>query len=106
MLGLVFGAAIWWASPAITGRREPWDAPGWYFPASLFAAGLATGWADPARPWVVGSAIYLGQLGAILLGSGGDLGLWPLGAVVLVGYTLLSVAGAALSGAWRGRRGA
>ncbi len=99
VLAMGLGAAIWLASPAMTGRREPWDAHGPYFPVSLVAAGLLAGLAEPGRPWKTGSAIYAGQMAAILLGSGGDFGLLPLGAILLVVYTLLSVAGAAVSGA-------
>lgn len=99
VLAMGLGAAIWVASPAITGRREPWDAHGPYFPVSLFAAGLFAGLAEPGRPWKAASGIYAGQMAAMLLGSGGDLGLWPLGAILLVFYTLLSAAGAAISGA-------
>ena len=105
VLAMGLGAAIWLASPVVTGRREPWDAAGPYFPLSLFTAGVVAGVMGPRRPWLLGGAIYLGQVMAILLGSGGDLGLFPLGAVLLIFYTLLSVAGAALGGAWKhGRR--
>ncbi len=98
ILAMALGAAIWIASPFVTHRREPWDAQGVYFPVSLFAAGIAAGLANPDRPWLMGLAIYLGQLAAMILGSGGDLGLFPLGAVLLIFYTLLSAGGAALGG--------
>ena len=97
-IACALGAAIWLLSPAITGHREAWDAPGPYFPVALVVAGVIAGALKPCRPWRAGMWIYLGQVTAMLLMSRGDFGLLPLGLVVLVGFTLLSVAAAAVGG--------
>ena len=98
LVPVALGAAIWLLSPFMTGRREAWDAPGPYFPVGLLVAGAVAGALMPKRPWQAGGLIYLGQLAAILLMSRGDLGLLPLGVVLLAVYTLLSIAGAAAIG--------
>ncbi|MGB7323412.1 MAG: hypothetical protein WBD31_00975, partial [Rubripirellula sp.] len=38
-VGAVFGFAIWTSSPTITGRDEPWDVRGPYYPAALAVSG-------------------------------------------------------------------
>jgi hypothetical protein len=103
---LVCGAGIWLLSPLVTGRAEPWDAAGWYYPGALFLAGCAVALLFPAHPGVVAIGIVAGQI-LVLLGrvaadpSGG--GLWPLGLMFLVGYGVVPLLGAAL-GALAGRQ--
>jgi hypothetical protein len=78
---LVCGAGIWLLSPLVTGRAEPWDAAGWYYPGALFLAGCAVALLFPAHPGVVAIGIVAGQI-LVLLGrvaadpSGGGLGRW------------------------------
>ena len=97
-LALALGAAIWLASPAMTGRREPWDAHSPYYVLALAGAGFITGWLGPQRCWRWAVAIYGGQCLAVwglTLRRGEDLGLFiPLGMIVLALYTLLSWLGA------------
>ena len=105
-LGLALGAAIWVLSSSITGRHEPWDASGLYYPAALLLAGFVGGILVPAH-WVeVAVGTYVGQA-LVLLGrvmsDGGNGGLWPLGLVVLALYSLLALAGALLGSALRRR---
>ena len=50
-IGLALGAAIWVLSSSITGRQEPWDASGIYYPAALILAGLVGGLLVPGH-WV------------------------------------------------------
>jgi hypothetical protein len=101
-IALVCGAGIWLLSPLVTGRGEPWDAAGWYYPGALFFAGCAVAILFPAHPGVVAIGIVAGQI-LVLLGrvaadsSGG--GLWPLGIVFLVGYGVIPLLGAALGAA-------
>jgi hypothetical protein len=103
-IGLVSGAAIWVLSASLTGRHEPWDAPGIYYPTALIAAGFLGGFLVPGH-WVeVAVGTYTGQalvlLGRVMsdVGSGG---LWPLGLVVLGMYSLLALVGALLGSAMR-----
>ena len=102
-MAALLGAAIWIASPFITGRREPWDAPGPYYALTLFGAGALMGLWEPQRPWRWVVAIYAGQCLAVLALTalrGDDLGLFfPMGMVVLAFFTVLSLLGAA-GGAW------
>ena len=48
-IGLALGAAIWVLSASITGRAEPWDANGPYYPAALLVAGFVGGLLVPGH---------------------------------------------------------
>ena len=104
-LAVGLGAAIWLASPVMTGRREPWDAHSPYYVLALAGAGLLTGWLEPGRFWRWPLAIYAGQCFAVVglvLFRGDDLGLFiPLGMITLAIFTLFSLAGAAGGAALR-----
>jgi hypothetical protein len=101
-IALVCGAGIWLLSPLVTGRAEPWDAAGWYYPGALFFAGCAVAILFPAHPGVVAIGIVAGQilvlLGRVASNSSSD-GLWPLGIAFLVGYGVVPLLGAALGAA-------
>jgi hypothetical protein len=103
-IGLALGAAIWVLSASITGRPEPWDANGPYYPAVLLLAGFLGGVLVPGHWGEVAVGVYAGQalvlLGRVLsdIGSGG---LWPLGLVVLALYSLIALVGALLGSALR-----
>jgi hypothetical protein len=99
LVGLGLGAAIWLLSPLATGRREPWDAEGPYYLAALFGSGVLGGFLAPQH-WV-GAAlgIFGGQALVLLAGVLTDPasgGLWPLGLMFLVLYTVFALAGAGL----------
>ena len=108
LIGLIVGAAIWWLSPLITGRREPWDAGSGYYEGALLGAGVLGGLLLPEHSrWFV-AGIFVGQvlvlLGAVLTEPSSG-GLWPLGVVFLALYSLLALLGATLgSGLRRLRR--
>lgn len=94
------GAAIWLLSPMISGRREPWDAGGFFYPGALFVAGLLSGVLAPGHPRSAALGVFAGQA-AVLLGGvviePGAGGLWPLGLIFLGVYSLLALLGAALA---------
>jgi hypothetical protein len=103
-IGVAFGACIWLLSASFTGRLEPWDSEGLYYPAALVGAGLVGGFLVPTH-WVeVAVGIFTGQ-GLVLLGRAmsepGSGGLWPLGMVVLAMYTLLALLGGAVGSGLR-----
>ena len=103
VLAAALGAAIWIASPYVTGRREPWDAASPYYPLALLGAGAVMGWLGSGGVWRWAVAIYVGQCAAVLALTWSrheDLGLFvPMGMVVLAAYTALSLAGGAAA-AW------
>ena len=108
LIGLIVGAAIWWLSPLITGRREPWDAGSGYYEGALLGAGVLGGLLLPAHSRWFAAGVFVGQvlvlLGAVLKDPSSG-GLWPLGVVFLALYSLLALLGAALgSGLRRLRR--
>ena len=99
LIGLAIGAAIWWLSPLITGRLEPWDAGSGYYEGALLGAGVLGGLLLPEHSrWFV-AGIFVGQvlvlLGAVLRDPSSG-GLWPLGLVFLALYSLLALLGATL----------
>jgi hypothetical protein len=89
----VTSAAIWALSSWMTGHHEPWDADGFYYVASLPAAGLVSGAIAPRPLWahyvgsVAGQAIY--ELLFLQIGP-----LFLLGLGFLLGYSILFLAGA------------
>lgn len=103
-LGLALGACIWLLSASMTGRAEPWDAPGMYYPAALLLAGLVGGYLVPGHWGEVAVGVFTGQA-LVLLGRAmsepGSGSLWPLGMVLLVLYTLLALLGCGLGSALR-----
>lgn len=103
-IGLVLGAAIWVLSASLTGRHEPWDASGMYYPGALVAAGLVGGVLVPGHWGEVAVGVFTGQALVLLgrvLSDPGTGGLWPLGLVVLALYSLLALVGALLGSALR-----
>jgi hypothetical protein len=91
-------------SASITGRAEPWDANGLYYPAALLVAGFVGGLLVPGHWGEVAVGVYAGQalvlLGRVLSDTGSG-GLWPLGLMVLGLYSLIALAGALLGSALR-----
>jgi hypothetical protein len=103
-IGLALGVGIWVLSASITGRAEPWDDGGMYYPAALVAAGLVGGFLVPAHWGEVAVGVYAGQalvlLARVLSDTSGG-GLWLLGLVVLALYSLIALASALLGSALR-----
>jgi hypothetical protein len=92
-IGAIIGVAIWAISPWATGHKEPWDAEGLFYAASLIAGGLISGLVIPRPLWAQYAGSVAGQLSYELL----FLKIGPLfliGAVFLLGYSLLFLAGA------------
>lgn len=96
VVAVLLGAAIWHYSPRVTGHAEPWDSPTPYYLVALFVAGVAAGAVDPRRFWLAPTGVYVGQfayMAAFLPGGS----LMILGMVFMVGATIASLAGAALT---------
>jgi hypothetical protein len=108
LLGLILGAAIWFLSPWVTGRSEPWDATGGYYAGALLATGVVGGLLVPLHWFSLAIGIFAGQALVILGGVLADPasgGLWPLGIVFLAICSLLGLLGAVLGAALRRGRG-
>lgn len=95
------GVGIWYGIMGITGGREAWDSPlYWYFgyPAMVMTAcAMSVFW--PQRPWRWGAVMMASQAVFGLFVSPAGLNLWPLSLVVLMMLTLPLI-GAASLGAW------
>lgn len=92
-VGAIVGAAIWAISPWATGHKEPWDAESMFYAGSLLAGGFVSGLLIPKPLW----AQYAGGVAGQLLYQLFFLEIGPLiviGAVFLLGYSLLFLAGA------------
>lgn len=102
LVAAVLGAAIWAASPVLTGHDEPWDAEGFFYVGALLVAGLASGALRPAPLW----AHYLGAFSGQMAFQGLFLGFGPLvliGTYFLAVFTLIFFCAAALSSVLRRR---
>jgi hypothetical protein len=100
ILAVATGAALWLVTAAASGRREAWDASGYWtlaYPAAL-AACAALGYRYPARAWLWAVALFEGQFLAMCARNGELGGLWPLGMAL---FAVLS-----LPGVWAARFGA
>ncbi len=96
MVGVVFGAVIWWISPIVTGQPKPLDAPGSYYVGSLFVAGLIVALIAPRAFWTAPFTVFLGQLlYCLYLFPSEQNTLWPLDMVVAFVYCLVTLAGGA-----------
>jgi hypothetical protein len=103
-IGLALGGCIWLLSATITGRAEPWDAPGMYYPAALLGAGLLGGFLVPTHWGEAAVGIFTGQALVLLgraLSEPGSGSLWPLGMMLLALYSLLALLGGGMGSGLR-----
>ena len=98
----VTSAIVWALSPWFVGEREPWDVDSPYYLLALATAGSVAGMLAPRPLWahyvgaVLGQALYQ----AYFLSTGP---MFIIGVVLLLGYSLIFVAAAALTGFLRVR---
>ncbi len=89
------GAAVWGASPVLTGSTEPWDAEFPFYVVALVVAGLMAGLAMPKPLWAHYVGSVAGQIGYGVLFL--DVGpLFVLGVAFLLAYSLFFLAGASI----------
>ncbi|MFW2853856.1 hypothetical protein ACM61V_18445 [Sphingomonas sp. TX0543] len=89
VLAATLGLPLWSATSWVGTRPEPWDNPLFWsvaYPISLLAS-LGLGILFPDRPWRWAAVLIFAQLPIVLL-SGSDLSLLPLGLVGLAGLTV------------------
>lgn len=99
-IAAVTGALVWAAAPWLTGQREPWDAAFPFYLLALLLAGAIAGGLAPKPLWAHYGGALTGQLGyeMIFLKPGP---LFMLGAVFLLGYSLVFLAAAFAAGRLR-----
>ena len=61
LAGLACGAAVWGLSVPLTGMREPFDAPGYYYLVAMFLAGVLAALPAPRHWWAAVVGIFLGE---------------------------------------------
>lgn len=95
-------ASVWALSPWLAGHREPWDATSYYYPIGLFVAGAIAGFITPRPLWAHYLGAVVGQLAfEVLFLRVGPLFL--LGAVFVLGYSVVFLLGAAIAAGIRQR---
>ena len=100
----VTSALVWVTSPWLTGQREPWDADFPFYLVALLVAGAVSGALAPKPLWAHYLGSFIGQLGyeIIFLNIGP---LFVLGAMFLLGYCVVFLAAAIMTGFIRLRFG-
>jgi len=94
---IVGGAALWLAAAGLSGEREAWDSPLYWtvaYPLGIVLGG-GLGYCVPDRPWRWALAVMLAQA-VVLVASGSDFGLLPLGLIAFSILALPAVGAAAL----------
>ena len=61
LAGLALGAVVWALSVPVTGMREPFDSPGYYYVAATFLAGVLAALPGPRFWWLGVIGIFLGE---------------------------------------------
>ena len=79
----VSAGGVWALSVPVTGYKEPWDAPGAYYPVALAVAGLISGLVSPRVVWAFPLGAILGQLLY-------EVAFLEMGPLVLVGVLFMS----------------
>jgi hypothetical protein len=99
LVSALSGAVVWALSSLITGHKEPWDSPGYYYPIALAVAGLLSGLTSPRIKWAYFVGGVVGQLlyAVISLPSGPLIG---VGVLFMCIYGLAFLAAALVASHW------
>lgn len=101
------GLALWLSASVLTGKREPWDASGYWavaYPAALLACAYL-GYAYPERPWRWVLVLFESQFVAMCVRNGELGNLWPFGIALFAVISLPGMAAARLASRRRLRAG-
>ena len=104
-VALAGGALLWLGTAAVSGRREAWDSTLYWsaaYPVCIALAALL-GYLAPERPARWAFAVMLVQPIVMVLGSGGDFALLPLGLILFAVLALPPFAAAKLAASVRAR---
>jgi len=91
-LAIVSSAALWVATAAISGKAEPWDSTVYWtvsYPLAIVLAWVL-GYAFPQRPWRWALVVMFTQA-AVMIAAGSDVGLLPLGLILLAVLSIPAV---------------
>jgi hypothetical protein len=80
-IAALVGAALWFVTSLVTGKREPWDAAVYWavaYPVAIGASAIL-GYAYRDRPWRWPLVLFEAQFIAMCLRNGELGNLWPLG---------------------------
>ncbi len=61
LAGLTCGSIVWGLSVPLTGMREPFDSPSYYYVVAMFSAGILAAVPAPRYWWVAVIGIFLGE---------------------------------------------
>ncbi len=61
LAGIACGAIVWGLSVPLTGMREPFDSPSYYYPVAMFMAGILAALPAPRYWWVAVVGIFSGE---------------------------------------------
>ena len=61
LAGLACGSIVWGLSVPLTGMREPFDSPSYYYVVAMFSAGILAAVPAPRYWWVAVIGIFLGE---------------------------------------------
>ncbi len=61
LAGIVCGAIVWGLSVPLTGMREPFDSPSYYYPVAMFMAGILAALPAPRYWWAAVLGILFGE---------------------------------------------
>ena len=105
-VALASGALLWLGTAHVSGRREAWDSPLYWSAAYPLCIALAAllAYLAPERPARWAFAIMLVQPIAMVLASGSDFGLLPLGLILFAALALPPFAAAKVAASVRARR--
>jgi hypothetical protein len=83
VIAIAGGALLWWLAAKFGHKREAWDSPLYWqvsYPLSIVLA-AALAWWVPEKPWRWGLSVLWAQA-FVMLFSGSDFGLLPLGLIL------------------------
>ena len=103
---IVAGAALWQGTAMLGGRREAWDSSLYWmvaYPLAMVVAGVLA-YAHPVRPWRWALSAMLVQAVVMVVGSGSDFGLLPLGLIMFAVLAIPPMGVASVVGSMRLRR--
>ena len=61
LTGIACGAIVWGLSVPLTGMREPFDSPSYYYPVAMFMAGILAALPAPRYWWAAVLGIFVGE---------------------------------------------